>query len=292
MRIALTAAAVDVYRMEKSATNATRDLVPAPDPLAEFEPEQTPPPRPVPFTVRPTPGAVDFAPRGTPPRDTIPRQRTPPVGTRRTSFPPVKRAQQIPATPARRGIRPFVLGSVCGALLCVLAVYSMTGEEVAQPEPDPPAAGPGPPASAPVVPAASEAPAPKPPAPVGNTELRDLPVIDRDLPAPPEPIAKSRSVREAATPAPPPPRETKRTVFVGALQIDSAPQGAQVFVDRKAVGVTPVLVTDLSAGSHAIRVEADGHLAWSSAVRVIADRQTHVNAILSPSSSSAPGFPQ
>jgi hypothetical protein len=134
----------------------------------------------------------------------------------------------------------------------------------------------------------SEISAPEPPPPLVASQFRDLPVIDRDVPARPEPAPKSRNVREAVRQAPPP-EEPKKTVFVGALRIDSRPQGAQVFVDRKAVGVTPVVVTDLRAGSHVVRVEADGHTPWSSAVRVVADRQTDVNTLLSPSSPSAPG---
>jgi hypothetical protein len=55
-----------------------------------------------------------------------------------------------------------------------------------------------------------------------------------------------------------------------------------VFIDRKAAGVTPLVARDLSAGSHAVRVEADGHVPWSSAIRVAADRQTRVHTTLAP----------
>jgi hypothetical protein len=81
-------------------------------------------------------------------------------------------------------------------------------------------------------------------------------------------------------PAPSAPTEKKKESFVGSLRIDSAPQGARVFIDRTAAGVTPLVARDLSAGSHAVRVEADGHLPWSSAIRVIADRQTRVHTTL------------
>jgi hypothetical protein len=291
MRIAVaTAGAVDVRRLETSASNAALDFIPpAPDPLAEFEPEQLAVAGAVPITVRPAPGPLEPAPRDPQSPDTAPPETTPrAIDTRRASGSSVPRAKGTSAAPARAGIKSFVLGSVCGALLCLLGVYSMKAREMAQPEPGSPASEPGPPASAPVVPAALETPAPEPPAPAVASELRDPPVIDKDVLALPQPATKSRNVREAARQAPPP-EETKRTVFVGALQIDSTPQGAQVFVDRKAVGVTPVLVTDVSAGSHAVRVEADGHTPWSSAVRVVADRQTDVNTILSPSS---PGVPR
>ena len=69
----------------------------------------------------------------------------------------------------------------------------------------------------------------------------------------------------------------------GSLHVDSTPRGARVFIDRKLVGVTPLLMTDVSAGSHVIRLETDGHSAWSSAIRVVAERQTDVSPTLAPS---------
>jgi hypothetical protein len=58
------------------------------------------------------------------------------------------------------------------------------------------------------------------------------------------------------------------------------PEGARVFVDRQAVGLTPVALRQLSAGSHVVRVEADEYERWSAAVRVVADQQTRVAAQL------------
>lgn len=70
---------------------------------------------------------------------------------------------------------------------------------------------------------------------------------------------------------------------MGALQIDSTPRGARVFINRQEVGVTPLVLTGLVVGSHVVRLEADGHATWSSAIRVIADRQTDVRTKLAPS---------
>jgi hypothetical protein len=53
-----------------------------------------------------------------------------------------------------------------------------------------------------------------------------------------------------------------------------------VFIDRQEVGVTPLIMANLVAGSHAVRLEAEGHMPWSSAIRIIADRQTDVRTIL------------
>ena len=70
---------------------------------------------------------------------------------------------------------------------------------------------------------------------------------------------------------------------MGALQIDSTPRGARVFIDRQPVGVTPLVLTGLVVGSRVVRLEADGHAPWSSAIRVIADRRTDVRTTLAPS---------
>jgi PEGA domain len=70
---------------------------------------------------------------------------------------------------------------------------------------------------------------------------------------------------------------------VGSLQIDSTPRGARVFVDRQSVGVTPLVLPGLVVGSHVVRLEADGHKPWSSAIRITADRQTDLRTTLAPS---------
>jgi hypothetical protein len=99
------------------------------------------------------------------------------------------------------------------------------------------------------------------------------------------PLAAEPAILVAPEPAPPVVEKanpTKKESFIGSLRIDSTPQGARVFIDRQMVGVTPLVARDLSAGSHAVRVEAEGHAPWSSAIRVIADRQTRVHTTLAP----------
>jgi len=82
--------------------------------------------------------------------------------------------------------------------------------------------------------------------------------------------------------APSAPAEAKKASLVGSLRIDSAPQGARVFIDRKTAGVTPLVARELRPGSHTVRVEAGGHVPWSSAIRVVANRQTRVHTTLAP----------
>jgi PEGA domain len=69
--------------------------------------------------------------------------------------------------------------------------------------------------------------------------------------------------------------------YKGVLLIDSMPAGARVFVDRELVGFTPVALPNVTAGSRVVRLEADAHEAWSSAVRIVADEQTRLSVQLS-----------
>ena len=66
----------------------------------------------------------------------------------------------------------------------------------------------------------------------------------------------------------------------GPLQVESRPPGASVFLDGKLVGTTPVSLPVVTAGDHAIRLERDGYLRWSSSVRIVATEQNRVTASL------------
>jgi hypothetical protein len=88
-------------------------------------------------------------------------------------------------------------------------------------------------------------------------------------------VKRAKATADATADAAVPP-----TSFKGAVGVESQPEGARVFVDRKLVGFTPIVVPDLVAGSHVIRVETDTHGSWTSVVRVVADEVTRVAAQL------------
>jgi hypothetical protein len=79
-----------------------------------------------------------------------------------------------------------------------------------------------------------------------------------------------------------PPPSTPGTVgrFLGTLLIDSRPSGAAVFVDGKMSGTTPLELSSVDAGSHALRIELPGYQRWTSAVRVVAGERNRVTASL------------
>jgi serine/threonine protein kinase len=87
-------------------------------------------------------------------------------------------------------------------------------------------------------------------------------------------LAAARPVRQAATP-PAPPVGTS-----GSLMIDSRPAGARVFVDGKLVGTTPLLIDDVSAGEHPVRLEADGFSPWATTTKVAGGERTRVSGSL------------
>jgi predicted nucleic acid-binding Zn-ribbon protein len=68
--------------------------------------------------------------------------------------------------------------------------------------------------------------------------------------------------------------------FTGALQVQSVPTGAAVFVNQQHVGETPLQLPRMRAGSHVIRIENKGYERWTTAVLVSADKQTRVSATL------------
>jgi chromosome segregation ATPase len=68
--------------------------------------------------------------------------------------------------------------------------------------------------------------------------------------------------------------------FVGSLSIDSEPSGATVFVNRRAVGETPLMLDSLPIGSYVIRLELTSYQPWTAGVQVSATQQTRVSASL------------
>jgi hypothetical protein len=60
------------------------------------------------------------------------------------------------------------------------------------------------------------------------------------------------------------------------------PAGATVYVDNEERGVTPVTLTDITPGHHAVRLSLEGYQDWSKKVNVVKDTVTTVTAKLSP----------
>jgi CRISPR/Cas system-associated exonuclease Cas4 (RecB family) len=66
----------------------------------------------------------------------------------------------------------------------------------------------------------------------------------------------------------------------GSIVVDSRPRGATVFVDGKRLGVTPMRVPDVPAGSHTIRLELAGHKPVTSTLVVASGDPTRFTVTL------------
>jgi PEGA domain len=90
------------------------------------------------------------------------------------------------------------------------------------------------------------------------------------------PPRETASAKIAATrPAPP-------AQYVGTLEIESKPSGAAVFLNGRAVGVTPLKLSRQRAGSLALQLTHKGFKRWSAAVQVRSGVSTEVTATLLP----------
>jgi hypothetical protein len=66
----------------------------------------------------------------------------------------------------------------------------------------------------------------------------------------------------------------------GSLFVESRPSAAQVFVDNRSIGTTPVSIPQLSLGYHRVRLELAGFTSWVTMAEVKAGARTRVSASL------------
>jgi hypothetical protein len=66
----------------------------------------------------------------------------------------------------------------------------------------------------------------------------------------------------------------------GSMFIDSRPQAARVIMDGRFMGTTPLQLTGVRMGSHAVRLERTGYKAFATTVGVKGGEQSRVTAAL------------
>jgi serine/threonine protein kinase len=91
-------------------------------------------------------------------------------------------------------------------------------------------------------------------------------------------VSLTRTARAAAPASRP--SEPSGNAYVGSVVVESRPAGAQVFLDGRGVGVTPLSIPSVPIGSHVVRLELSGHKRWSTAIRVVAGERVRVAASL------------
>jgi hypothetical protein len=88
-------------------------------------------------------------------------------------------------------------------------------------------------------------------------------------------VQLQRSAPAAKPAEPPAARPAPRAqVGTGSIYVNSRPPKARVFVDGKFVGVTPLRLGDVQAGSHTVRMELADHRTWIDTKYVLAGQET------------------
>ncbi len=67
---------------------------------------------------------------------------------------------------------------------------------------------------------------------------------------------------------------------LGSIFADTRPRGVQVWLDKRLVGETPMLIPDVAAGLHEVEFKQDGYRQWVTTVRVDSSTQARVTASL------------
>jgi hypothetical protein len=78
------------------------------------------------------------------------------------------------------------------------------------------------------------------------------------------------------------------TPGTGTLQVSSSPSGAQLFLDNVYMGVTPITLTQVTAGSHTVLLKLSGYQDWQVTAQVAAGQTTPVTATLIPATTAQP----
>jgi serine/threonine protein kinase len=65
-----------------------------------------------------------------------------------------------------------------------------------------------------------------------------------------------------------------------SMEVVSRPSGAQVFIDGRVVGRTPLVVSEVTPGDHVVRIALPGHQRWTTTVNVGAGSRARVAASL------------
>jgi hypothetical protein len=69
-------------------------------------------------------------------------------------------------------------------------------------------------------------------------------------------------------------------IRLGSIEVLSRPAGAQVVLEGRVVGQTPLVIEDVREGTHSVHIEAPGFIRWATSVRVTGGARTRIGASL------------
>jgi len=67
---------------------------------------------------------------------------------------------------------------------------------------------------------------------------------------------------------------------LGEIQVNSTPAGADIYLDNRVIGLTPLHLTDVKVGEHTIQIRKNGYQDWIANVSVIGGSMGGVEAVL------------
>jgi len=84
--------------------------------------------------------------------------------------------------------------------------------------------------------------------------------------------------------------EARLTKEAGLISISSSPSGADVYLDGAYKGTTPATISDVSPGSHTLKLEKYGYAEWLTSVHVTSGVTDSITAHLTAADVSAPAI--
>ena len=115
--------------------------------------------------------------------------------------------------------------------------------------------------------------------PVPNTELTDAPI---PLAETPPSVLSEQGFPSPAQTSPTSASIDQRVVSLesSTIEFETRPPGAEVYVDGRNLGATPLSSLDISPGSHTIRFISEGYREWTTVVEVVSGQSIRVAASL------------
>jgi hypothetical protein len=78
------------------------------------------------------------------------------------------------------------------------------------------------------------------------------------------------------------PRALPSEATMGSLDISSTPSGSEIYVDGLYKGISPMILSDVTAGSHMLELQYPGYTSLKKSVEIKAGATSYVDASLSP----------
>jgi hypothetical protein len=78
------------------------------------------------------------------------------------------------------------------------------------------------------------------------------------------------------------PRALPSEATMGSLDISSIPSGSEIYVDGVYKGISPMILSDVTAGSHMLELRYPGYTSLKKSVEIKAGTTSYVDASLSP----------